>query len=32
MRTGLNIRLIQAKLKDTDIAARPKGVDAVPDD
>ncbi|WP_298263860.1 GatB/YqeY domain-containing protein [Acidocella sp.] len=26
------LRLIQAKLKDTDIAARPKGIDAVPDD
>lgn len=26
------LRMIQAKLKDTDIAARPKGVDAVPDD
>jgi len=26
------IRMIQAKLKDTDIAARPKGVTAVPDD
>ncbi|MDE8344693.1 MAG: GatB/YqeY domain-containing protein [Acidocella sp.] len=26
------LRLIQAKLKDTDIAARPKGVTAVPDD
>jgi uncharacterized protein YqeY len=26
------LRMIQAKLKDTDIAARPKGVTAVPDD
>jgi uncharacterized protein YqeY len=26
------LRMIQAKLKDTDIAARPKGVMAVPDD
>ena len=26
------LRMIQAKLKDTDIAARPKGVSAVPDD
>jgi uncharacterized protein YqeY len=26
------LRMIQAKLKDTDIAARPKGVAAVPDD
>jgi uncharacterized protein YqeY len=26
------LRLIQAKLKDTDIAARPKGITAVPDD
>lgn len=26
------LRLIQAKLKDTDIAARPKGIDAIPDD
>jgi uncharacterized protein YqeY len=26
------LRMIQAKLKDTDIAARPKGVEAVPDD
>jgi len=26
------LRLIQAKLKDTDIAARPKGVTAVPDE
>lgn len=26
------LRMIQAKLKDTDIAARPKGVDQVPDD
>lgn len=26
------LRMIQAKLKDTDIAARPKGVDKVPDD
>jgi hypothetical protein len=26
------LRLIQAKLKDTDIAARPKGVTEVPDD
>jgi uncharacterized protein YqeY len=26
------IRMITAKLKDTDIAARPKGVDKVPDD
>ncbi len=26
------IRMITAKLKDTDIAARPKGVDAIPDD
>jgi uncharacterized protein len=25
------LRMIQAKLKDTDIAARPKGVEAVPD-
>ncbi len=26
------LRMVQAKLKDTDIAARPKGVDQVPDD
>jgi hypothetical protein len=26
------IRMIMAKLKDTDIAARPKGIDKVPDD
>ncbi len=26
------LRMIQARLKDTDIAARPKGVEAVPDD
>jgi len=26
------LRMIQAKLKDTDIAARPKGITAVPDD
>src|SRR5271156_6147415 len=26
------LRMITAKLKDTDIAARPKGVDKVPDD
>ena len=26
------LRMIQAKLKDTDIAARPKGIDAVPDE
>ncbi len=26
------LRMIQAKLKDTDIAARPKGIDAIPDD
>jgi uncharacterized protein YqeY len=26
------LRMIQAKLKDTDIAARPKGVEAVPDE
>jgi uncharacterized protein YqeY len=26
------LRMIQAKLKDTDIAARPKGVEAIPDD
>ena len=26
------LRMIQAKLKDTDIAARPKGVDQVPDE
>ncbi len=26
------IRMITAKLKDTDIAARPKGVDAIPDE
>ena len=26
------LRMIQAKLKDTDIAARPKGVTAMPDD
>jgi uncharacterized protein YqeY len=26
------LRMVQAKLKDTDIAARPKGVTAVPDD
>ena len=26
-----SLRMIQAKLKDTDIAARPKGVDAIPD-
>jgi len=26
------LRMIQAKLKDTDIAARPKGVTAIPDD
>ena len=26
------LRMIQARLKDTDIAARPKGVDQVPDD
>jgi uncharacterized protein YqeY len=26
------LRMIQAKLKDTDIAARPKGVAAIPDD
>jgi uncharacterized protein YqeY len=26
------VRMIMAKLKDTDIAARPKGVDKVPDD
>jgi uncharacterized protein YqeY len=26
------LRMIQAKLKDTDIAARPKGISAVPDD
>jgi uncharacterized protein YqeY len=26
------LRMVQARLKDTDIAARPKGVDAVPDD
>jgi uncharacterized protein YqeY len=26
------LRMIQAKLKDTDIAARPKGVEKVPDD
>ena len=26
------LRMIQAKLKDTDIAARPKGVNAIPDD
>lgn len=26
------LRLIQAKLKDTDIAARPKGITAIPDD
>jgi len=26
------LRMIQAKLKDTDIAARPKGVEQVPDD
>lgn len=26
------LRMIQAKLKDTDIAARPKGVDKVPDE
>ncbi len=26
------LRMIQAKLKDTDIAARPKGIDKVPDD
>ena len=27
-----SLRMIQAKLKDTDIAARPKGVEAIPDD
>ena len=27
-----SLRMIQAKLKDTDIAARPKGIDAIPDD
>ena len=26
------LRMIQAKLKDTDIAARPKGVEQIPDD
>jgi uncharacterized protein YqeY len=26
------LRMIQAKLKDTDIAARPKGITAIPDD
>src|ERR1700687_1987239 len=26
------LRMIMAKLKDTDIAARPKGIDKVPDD
>lgn len=26
------LRMITAKLKDTDIAARPKGIDAIPDD
>jgi len=26
------LRMILAKLKDTDIAARPKGIDKVPDD
>jgi uncharacterized protein YqeY len=26
------LRMVQAKLKDTDIAARPKGITAVPDD
>jgi uncharacterized protein YqeY len=26
------LRMVQAKLKDTDIAARPKGVTAIPDD
>lgn len=26
------LRLVQAKLKDTDIAARPKGIAAIPDD
>lgn len=26
------LRMIQAKLKDTDIAARPKGIEAIPDD
>ena len=26
------LRMIQAKLKDTDIAARPKGIEAVPDE
>ncbi len=26
------LRMVQARLKDTDIAARPKGVDAIPDD
>ena len=27
-----SLRMIQARLKDTDIAARPKGVEAIPDD
>lgn len=27
-----SLRMIQAKLKDSDIAARPKGVEAIPDD
>ncbi len=27
-----SLRMIQAKLKDTDIAARPKGVEAIPDE
>ncbi len=27
-----SLRMIQAKLKDTDIAARPKGITAIPDD
>ena len=26
------LRMIMAKLKDTDIAARPKGIDKIPDD
>jgi uncharacterized protein YqeY len=26
------LRMVQAKLKDTDIAARPKGITAIPDD